>query len=113
MFFTQDTKIGYILASPEGREILLKHAPELKDSPYIFFTKMRSLSDYVTVNQSINRSEDWLRTVMNELSSVEYEVDTNTEILPLSNYESIVFLRVQLRLSHQYLLVNGTYSKLN
>jgi hypothetical protein len=88
MFFTEHTKIGYIWASPKGREILLKHAPELMDSPYIFFTKMKSLSDYVTANQSINRSEDWLRAVMNELSTVEYEVDKNTEILPLPNYES-------------------------
>jgi hypothetical protein len=88
MFFTQNTKIGYILASSKGREILLKHAPELKDSPFIFFTKMKSLSEYVTSNQSINRTEGWLETVMNELSAVEYVVDENTDVVPLPNYES-------------------------
>ncbi|WP_341281053.1 DUF5605 domain-containing protein [Paenibacillus sp. FSL H8-0537] len=79
MIFSEETKIGYIWASPEGRKVLLKHAPELADSPYLSFIKMNTLPRFATSNQALMRSPEWVAEVLGELSGIEYVIEDETE----------------------------------
>lgn len=88
MVFTEQTKIGYIWASPEGRSILLNYAPELKDSPYLSFLKRKRLVDLVGTNQALNRSNDWLVALVKELVHVSFEREEEKECIAVANYET-------------------------
>lgn len=88
MIFNEATKIGYIWASPEGRKVLQKYAPELQNTPYLPFIKLRTLPGYATFNQALLRSPEWVAEVLAELSGIVYEIVEEEELSPTLNYES-------------------------
>lgn len=86
MSFTEKSKIGEIWANKMARAVLLKHAPEIADSPYLFFLKMNTIPQFAGFNQSFIWPQELVDTILTELALVAEEPEEE-EILPAVNYE--------------------------
>jgi hypothetical protein len=86
MGFTEKSKIGEIWANKTARAVLLKHAPEIADSPFLSFIKMNTIPQFAGFNQAFIWPQELVDTILTELALVVEEPEEE-EILPAVNYE--------------------------
>ncbi|MFD0693389.1 DUF5605 domain-containing protein [Paenibacillus sp. GCM10027628] len=88
MAFTEQTKIGIIWANRTARSVLLKHVPDLENSPYLSFMKMRTLPQLAEANQAYTWTPELLDTILKELAEVPDEPIEVVELIPAADYEA-------------------------
>jgi hypothetical protein len=87
MSFTEQTKIGVIWANPEARAVLLKHVPDLTDSPYLSFMKMQTLPQLAASNKAYTWMPELLHAILQELATIRDEPVLEADIAPSAHYE--------------------------
>jgi hypothetical protein len=87
MAFTQQSKLGKIWANEAARAILLRHLPDLANSPYLSFWKMRTLPQLAVSNQAWTWTQELLELILAELAEVPEEHEETKEIVPSADYE--------------------------
>lgn len=70
MPFNEHTKIGHIWANPAGRAVLQRYLPELAESPFLSFIKMRTLPQYAVSNEAWVWPQDMLENMLAELAAI-------------------------------------------
>lgn len=81
MEFNEHSKIGRIWANPAGRAILLKHLPDLAESPFLSFIKMNTLPKFAAANDAWTWPAELLETILSELAEVHSEPETPVEVV--------------------------------
>ncbi|WNS44120.1 DUF5605 domain-containing protein [Paenibacillus sp. MMS20-IR301] len=73
MPFDKDTKIGHIWANAAGRAILNQYVPELGNSPFLPFSKARTLPELAVANEAWTWPDELLAAVLSELARIPDE----------------------------------------
>lgn len=89
MAFTEQSKIGEIWSNEAARAVLLKHVPDLANSPYLSFIKRSTLPQLAVSNQAWTWTPELLETVLAELAFVPDEPEEDAETAPHPDYESL------------------------
>jgi hypothetical protein len=85
---TELSKIGEIWANPAARDVLLKHFPELSESPFLSFIKRNTLSQLANFNSAWTWAPELLESVWKELAQIPIEPVVEEEIIPSIDYEN-------------------------
>lgn len=87
MAFTEESRMGQILQSQSGRDVLERHIPGVTKSTLLVFGRGRTLKEFASLNPASPWSDDVLEALVRDLATLPDEAPVDVEYMPAADYE--------------------------